>query len=277
MANFVPRFRFLGLTIFASVLLLSVKIGSIWEDVSSILQGALAVSKVEAQQPGGADQGAVPATQPVVLPGIQPPPTRPVALPGVQPPAATTPQPSAAAASGAQIIRPNPPAQPAAAAQPPAAASSPERTVAKFITDDPTLLSQSEIDLLQQLAERRDRLDARERELDQRVGLLQAAEQRIDRKVAEMKTLQTTIEGLLKTHQTEENAKLASMVKVYETMKPKEAARIFQELDMDTLLRVIERMKERSLAPILASMNPDKAKQVTTELTRLRQLPKPGT
>ncbi len=56
-------------------------------------------------------------------------------------------------------------------------------------------------------------------------------------------------------------------------MKPKDAARIFEELEMDTLLLVTERMKERKLAPIMAKMNPARATEITVELSRLRNLP----
>ena len=63
------------------------------------------------------------------------------------------------------------------------------------------------------------------------------------------------------------------MCEIYENMKPKEAARIFEALEMDTLLEVAERMKERKLAPIMAKMHPEKARDMTVELSRLRRLP----
>ena len=56
-------------------------------------------------------------------------------------------------------------------------------------------------------------------------------------------------------------------------MKPKDAARIFEEMGMDTLLLVTERMSERKLAPIMAKMDPAKATEMTVELSRLRDLP----
>jgi flagellar motility protein MotE (MotC chaperone) len=55
-------------------------------------------------------------------------------------------------------------------------------------------------------------------------------------------------------------------------MKPKDAARIFEELEMDTLLPVTERMNERKLAPVMAEMNPAKAKDITEQLATLRQV-----
>lgn len=139
--------------------------------------------------------------------------------------------------------------------------------------------SETEIAVLQQLAQRRDDLNARESELQRKEALLQATEGRLDQKVADLKQLQATLEGLIRQHDGEQENKLQSLVKIYETMKPADAARIFEQLDMETLLPVVEKMKERKLAAILASLNPEKAKDVTVELKRLRELtatPKAG-
>ena len=145
--------------------------------------------------------------------------------------------------------------------------------VSRLIKNDPTLLSQAEIDLLQRLAERRESIESMEKEMEMREGLLQAAEERIDKKIAELKNFQETIEKLIKTYDEEQEAKMQALVKIYENMKPKDAARIFEELDMETLLMVSERMGARKLAPIMAKMNPVRATEVTVELSRLRNLP----
>ena len=161
-------------------------------------------------------------------------------------------------------------------AVPAALKDEPQGQISKLITNDPTLLTPAEIDLLQQLAERRQVLESREQEFELRTGLLAAAESRIDKKVEELKVLRETISGLIKTFDAQQDAKLLSLVKIYENMKPKEAAKIFEELEMDTLLEVAERMKERKLAPIMAKMDPEKARDMTVELSRLRQLPPVG-
>lgn len=151
-------------------------------------------------------------------------------------------------------------------------------TPAGQITDlpaDPFQMTDEEITLLQSLSQRREELEQRAREIDEREVLLKAAEQRIEEKIAELERLQGTIEGLLVKHDEQSEAQLQSLVKIYESMKPKDAARIFEELDMDVLLEVVERMKERKTAPILAEMNPDRAKSVTLELAQRRELPLP--
>ncbi len=151
-----------------------------------------------------------------------------------------------------------------------------EAEAERIVNQDPTLLTQEEIAVLQRLADRRVELDVREKEIEQRTGLLKAAEERINDKIRQLSTFQETIEGLIKTYDGQQEQKLQSLVKIYENMKPKEAARIFEDLAMDTLLSVAERMKERKLAAVMAKMNPEKARDVTVELSRLRDLPEAG-
>lgn len=138
---------------------------------------------------------------------------------------------------------------------------------------DPLTMTDEEVDLLQALSERRRQLDLRARRLEEREVLLQAAERRVEEKVDGLKALQKSIEDLLRQREEQTETQYQSLVKIYENMRPKDAARIFEELDMAVLLPVVERMKERKTAPILAKMNPEKAKAITTELAQRRDLP----
>jgi flagellar motility protein MotE (MotC chaperone) len=67
-----------------------------------------------------------------------------------------------------------------------------------------------------------------------------------------------------------EEANWRGLVKVYESMKPRDAATIFNDLDMQVLLPVLDRMKDTKAAPVLAAMQPDKARLATTNLAQLR-------
>jgi flagellar motility protein MotE (MotC chaperone) len=49
-------------------------------------------------------------------------------------------------------------------------------------------------------------------------------------------------------------------------MKPKDAAAIFDQLEMPVLLRVARAMSPRKMAPILAAMSTTKAKDLTSSL-----------
>lgn len=141
---------------------------------------------------------------------------------------------------------------------------------------DPSMVTDSELDLLQRLVERRAALRKHESQLDTRQRLLQATEKRIDGKLVELKHMQETISSLLRQHDKEKEVKMRSIVKIYESMKPKDAARIFEELEMPILLDVVERMREAKAAPIMANMSPRKAKSMTASLTQRRALPSPN-
>ncbi len=118
----------------------------------------------------------------------------------------------------------------------------------------------------QRLGERRADLDAREQELDMRLALVEAAEKRINERTAVLQQLETSINSLVDQQKEAEEGQFKSIVSLYETMKPKEAAVIFNELDMNTLLRVARAMNPRKLAPIMAKMNPVKAKDLTASM-----------
>ena len=119
-------------------------------------------------------------------------------------------------------------------------------------------------------------MDARERELDLRAQLLQVTQKQIDDRIKELQSVQATIDGLLVKYDAQEEAKIQSLVKVYETMKPKEAATIFNTLQMAVLIELAQRIKERTMAPILAAMDPPAAKVLTVELATRRSLPATG-
>ncbi|MGH6952944.1 MAG: hypothetical protein ACREGL_02095 [Alphaproteobacteria bacterium] len=134
-------------------------------------------------------------------------------------------------------------------------------------------LTDAEIDVLHRLAERRRELEARSADLDLREQMIKLAEKRLEAKIAELAALQVTIDGGTKKLAEAEEARLKSLVKVYESMKPKDAARIFEQLDMTVLLNMLERMREQKTAPILAAMDPVKAKSATAELAARQSLP----
>jgi len=177
-----------------------------------------------------------------------------------------------------------PPAQaPAAPAAPAPAASAPATPAEAPVgatpaaptrsLDDITNLTANEIEVLQQLVARRAEIERRGAELSRREALLKAAEERIQAKIEEMKKLQAGVEQAIRRYDEQEEQRRKSLVKIYETMKPQEAAKIFEQMDLTTLVEMVERMSERKVAPVLAAMNPVRAKQVTTELSKRR---KPG-
>jgi flagellar motility protein MotE (MotC chaperone) len=140
---------------------------------------------------------------------------------------------------------------------------------------DPAMVTDAELQILQNLSERRKQIEKRESEAAMRAGLLKATEARIDAKITKLRKIQDVIEKLLVKHNKQTDSRMKRLVKIYENMKPKDAARIFEQMDMAILLDVMERMREVKAAPIMAHMSPVKAKTVTTAMAQRRALPKP--
>ena len=138
------------------------------------------------------------------------------------------------------------------------------------VAEDPANFSAAEIEVLQELAQRRVAIDKRGRDLAERESLLQAAEKQIEKKLQELKQLQGAVEATLKRHDDDEDIRKKSLVKIFEGMKAPEAARIFEQMELAQLVDIIERMKERSASPILAQLHPVRARQVAAELAKRR-------
>ena len=138
---------------------------------------------------------------------------------------------------------------------------------------DPLAYTDEEIEVLQQLAKRREELELKSRQLDEREAMVVAAEQRMEQKMAELKALQSTVEDLLTKRSDEEEKQLQTLVSTYEKMKPKDAAQVFEEMDMDLLADLVSRMKTSRAAPILALVSPTKVKELTFELAQQKTLP----
>jgi flagellar motility protein MotE (MotC chaperone) len=138
---------------------------------------------------------------------------------------------------------------------------------------DPLLLSPAEIEVLQELSVRRAQLDRRAGEIDQQQVVLQAAEKRIDEKIAKLEAIQKSVQAIVDKQNAADDARTQSLVKIYETMKPADAAQILSQLDMPILLQMLSRMKEAKTAPILAAMDPTKAEAITTAMAKRQNPP----
>ena len=168
-----------------------------------------------------------------------------------------------AASAQAQQAQQNQPVPAPETTEPTAPAES-ETCPAPDLLAEQAGLSQYEIQVLRSLSERRERLEAREATLDTREMTISAAEARLDDQIAELERLENSIAGLLNTLDEQNEAQLASLVTIYESMRSDDAARIFNTLDDGLMLELAHRMKPAPMAAILADMDQDRARTLTT-------------
>ncbi len=159
--------------------------------------------------------------------------------------------------------KPGPDAKPAPAAATPATA-----TPACPPAEQP--ISEAERTALQDLRERRKQLDDRAAKLDEREALVSAAESRLTDRVQQLTSLQAKLEQLDKERHDRAETDWKGLVKTYESMKPHDAALIFNDLDNTIMVQMLDRMKEAKAAAILAAMTPERARAATMQLAQWR-------
>lgn len=137
-------------------------------------------------------------------------------------------------------------------------------------------LSQSEVQVLQALGARRAELDRRSTEMETQGELMTAAERRLDERLAELRRLEATVNDLLGHLDEAQEQRIASLVDVYQRMRAKDAATVFDGLDDDVLVQVASRMRQANLAEVMGRMNPDRARHLTQMLADRARPPTDG-
>jgi flagellar motility protein MotE (MotC chaperone) len=127
--------------------------------------------------------------------------------------------------------------------------------------------SPAERALLERLQERREQLDARARELDLREAMVNAAEKKLEKQGGGASATADAKPGTIAERKNDpEAARFKAVVTMYETMKPKDAAKIFDRLEIRVLIEMASQIKPQQMAAILAQMSPEAAERLTVEL-----------
>ena len=142
----------------------------------------------------------------------------------------------------------------------------PEGTVVNPEPSQP--VSASERAILERLQSRRQELEARAREIDIRESLLKAAERRIDSRVEELKAVESRITTATDQKTETDAARFKGIITMYEGMKPKDAAKVFDRLEMPVLFEIASQIAPRKMSDILGLMSPEAAERLTVEMAR---------
>lgn len=153
------------------------------------------------------------------------------------------------------------------APKPAAPETKPEGTAVNMDEAQPQV-SASERAILERLQARRQEIESRQREIDIRESLLKSAEKRIEIKVEEMKAVESRITATQAEQKAAEAQRLKGLVTMYEGMKPKDAARVFDRLEMGVLIEIASAIAPRKMSDILGLMSSEAAERLTVEMAR---------
>ncbi|MBR1247242.1 flagellar protein FlbB [Bradyrhizobium sp. AUGA SZCCT0169] len=168
--------------------------------------------------------------------------------------------------TGSVPAPPKEPPKPAA----PAAADPPPQQSGTVIFPEPNQqsVSPSERAILERLQARRQELEQRAREIEIRESLLKSAEKRIEGRVEEAKATEARITTATGQKAETDAARFKGIITMYEGMKPKDAAKVFDRLEMSVLYEIASQIAPRKMSDILGLMQPEAAERLTVELAR---------
>lgn len=132
-----------------------------------------------------------------------------------------------------------------------------------------------ELALLRRLAVRRRELEAWEARLIERERLAEAIELALDEQAAELRRLkadiakrQAKIDAAEKAEEQKDVDRLKNLAKAYQSMKPRDAARLFNEMDLKLLTDIAREIAPRTLAPMMSRMSAERARELTEALRK---------
>lgn len=136
----------------------------------------------------------------------------------------------------------------------------------KPVMQNPVGFDSAQVDVLQSLVKRRKELEELEQKIDTREAAVLIAEKKVDERLSELKKLSEALDKKLGTLTEKEAKQIDNLAKMYQSMGPEDAAKIFNKLEMDIILRVLGKMSPMKSSPILAKMDTEKAREITSAL-----------
>jgi flagellar motility protein MotE (MotC chaperone) len=126
----------------------------------------------------------------------------------------------------------------------------------------------SERAILERLQARRQELEARAREIEIRESLMKAAEKRMEARLEELKAVEARISTASGQKNETDVVRFKGIITMYEGMKPKDAAKVFDRLEMSVLIEIASQIAPRKMSDILGLMSAEAAERLTVELAR---------
>jgi flagellar motility protein MotE (MotC chaperone) len=104
--------------------------------------------------------------------------------------------------------------------------------------------------------------------MEARERMLQEQERKLDDRLNQAKAADEAQKSPAAAKPGADPSGLKNVVIMYEAMKPKEAARVFDRLPLEVLLSVVTQMNARKMSEVLAMMTPENAEKLTVALAR---------
>ncbi|MEX1235228.1 MAG: hypothetical protein WEB56_09615 [Roseovarius sp.] len=114
-------------------------------------------------------------------------------------------------------------------------------------------------DMLKSFQARKAQIDRQEEEMRDRQQALTVAERQLQSQLAQLEAAEDKLRQTLTMADTAAESDVDKLTKVYESMKPKQAAALFEVMDPDFAAGFLGRMKPDAAAAVMAGLSPQAA------------------
>ncbi len=121
-------------------------------------------------------------------------------------------------------------------------------------------------DLLTDVLTREKSVAERELDLGARLRTVELAEQEIRKNLEDLQAAEERLSRTIAQAETASEDDLARLTSVYESMKPKDASTLFQEMSADFAAGFIARMRPDAAAQVMAGLTPEAAYSISVIL-----------
>lgn len=141
---------------------------------------------------------------------------------------------------------------------------------ASLASDTDPDVSKAEADLVKDILARRSDVDNEEKDLSEQKHVLNAAQTALDEKMHDLDASMAILAQKQAAHREAMLADTDRLVKIYEDMPPKEAAAVFNIMDIHVLVAIANQMNPRKISAIMGSMTPERVNLVSQFLAGVR-------
>jgi flagellar motility protein MotE (MotC chaperone) len=96
---------------------------------------------------------------------------------------------------------------------------------------------------------------------------LQVQREQLEKRMNELEENRKKISSMLEERTQVDEKKVDTLVQLYSSMKPQQAAPVIESLDEDLAVEVIAKMKRKPAADIMNLLKPEKAKVISEKFT----------
>ncbi len=126
-----------------------------------------------------------------------------------------------------------------------------------------TTWTPEQLSFFNKLEERKQQLDVREKELQKLEEELQEQKLALEKRLRDLDDLRTKISSRLDEKVKVDQEKVDKLVEFYSNMKPQQAAKVFEDIDEDLAVEILNKMKKKSAADIMNLLKSEKAQKLS--------------